>query len=199
MSIKINITTELKDVFSSNEIKTIYSKKGMNPFSANYFIKKNVDNGSFIKIQKGLYFKEGANLKKLSINEYFKNMNNKYFSLLDDELINKFDITNAVFNSRYVFVKYIFYKNNENLFKFLKKNKLVNDIIIISGKKHATNNINNHAKVFATKFANPEKDEYKHNARNLIKNINKTTLEKIIKEIKLSISESIKVREIYNG
>lgn len=189
---------EIPSVFTSSEVKDLYIKNGMNPLSANYFIKKNIDSGNFTKIQNGLYYKNGIDLQESSLSTFLKGKNNNDFGLVDAKTYDKLRISNAMLETEYIITNSPFYKKNENLFNFLKKSKKVK-VIIISNNRFNDISFDQYAKVFTLTLTNTDDEEYFTNAKNILKKFTLDKLNLIIKNLRIEYKGADKIKEVYYG
>lgn len=193
-----NLLKKLDIIFTSYEVKKHYISKGMNPKSANYWLRNKQKNGDIIKIQNGLFFKKNYKLNDENINLFFKEKNNNEYKLYRNIDMDNLRITNAIFSKSFIIVKSRFYNNNILLFNFLKKEFNI-EIIIITSQGYNVPSVDEHSKVYITIFTNIEDKEYLYNAFNLIKDISRIKLNKIIRNLRLNISEQNLIEKIYEN
>lgn len=187
---------KIPSIFTSTEVKNLYAKNDMNPLSANYFINKNVKSKEFIKIQNGLYYKKGTNLQEQDLNEFFKGKNKNDFSLLDAKLYDKLRISNAILETEYVVTSSPFYKKNENLFNFLKKNKNAK-VIIISNNRFNEIPFDHYTKILTLTLTNTEDEEYFENAKKILNKFKLDKINLIIKNLRIEYKGADKIKEVY--
>ncbi len=191
----IKIINELKDIFTSSDIKQVYIDNGKNPLSANYYIRSLIDKNEVTKIQNGLYYKKEHKFVDGDLNDLFKNKNDREFQILSKEKFDSFNVTNAVSKKNHIFVKSGFYDDNINLFKFIKEQKLA-DILIIPNKWNNDVKLNEYINVFVVKYT-IEKDEfYWDNAFKLIKRIPEDRIMKICRDLRLTNEEMLSIIKI---
>lgn len=186
-------------VITANEIKNEYKSIGKNPLSANYLINKLVSDLTLTKIQNGLYLKTNETLNKDELKLLFKDSNENEFLILDNELLNKFNITNSILNQYTIFVYSTFYNNNLKLFEFIESQELATINIISSKFKQANPTLHELSIIHALEFTVTEDPEYLENAKTLIKQINPTKLEKGFSILGTTPSSRANIMEIYYG